>query len=134
MAVEWKKKAEQLGNRLSKLRAQGEVQMGIVKTTAIVGGVGAALGYMSGRMADTNPEYELMGVRIEVLTAMALHGAGFVMGSSAMAKDMHSAGDGAVAVALYEMARDAGVAQDKKSNDAAPVGASWYNATVRAVA
>ncbi len=111
--------AGSMARRAGHLKDKTEKAVNTLVSTAEVGAASFAFGVVQGRFGTV----DVVGVPIELGTAVLLHLLGFVGVAGKAARHIHSFGDGALASYLTTLARGIGMDMKKKALGAAVSGA-----------
>jgi hypothetical protein len=98
-------RAQAMQNRLSNLKKKGEKVATTVVHTVEVGSSAFMFGMLQGKTGGI----ELVGIPLELMSAIALHGAAFMGLGGKMSSHLHGFGDGALAAYATTMGRGIGL-------------------------
>ncbi len=107
MVEQAQKKVERAQTTLEKFKDKAEGAMATGLKIAEVGGTASAFGYVNGRWGE-NGELAVVGMPVDLGTAVAMHTVAFLGGFGKYAEHGHNIGTGALAACGYRTAAAAG--------------------------
>lgn len=107
MVEQAQKKVERAQTTLEKFKDKAEGAMATGLKVAEVGLTSSAFGYVNGRWGE-NGELAVMGMPVDLATAVAMHGVAFLGGFGKYSEHAHNIGTGALAACGYRTAAAAG--------------------------